>query len=67
MAEPKPLPRCFNCDEICLDTPDGECWGRLSKKERFAFAQALVSQEKYLEINIDEEIKDEDESFREGD
>lgn len=45
MAEPKPLPACKNCDHIC-ESPynsDGDCWNRMTREERIAFAKLLTA------------------------
>jgi hypothetical protein len=44
MAEPKPLPACAKCDHICEETEDGECWNRMTREERIAFAEMLVAE-----------------------
>lgn len=43
---PEPLPKCFTCDNGCLDNPyneDEECIGRATQDEREALARLMVS------------------------
>jgi len=42
----EPLPKCFTCDNSCLDNPfdpDQECLGRATIEEREALARLMVS------------------------